>query len=284
MNWSILYRGPLSSCNYDCSYCPFAKNKNSRKELEDDASKLARFVDWVEHRTEDTIGILFTPWGEGLVRKHYQQAIQRLSHMPQVSKVSIQTNLSCTLSWTDQCDKTKVALWTTYHPGQVSRMNFLHQCRTLDEKGVRYSVGMVGFKEAFEEIEALRKELPSHVYLWINAYKKENGYYSEQDVARLLEVDPYVEHNMQYHESLGKSCKAGETVFSVDGDGNMTRCHFVKTQLGNIYDPDFEKALLPRSCTNTTCGCHIGYIHLEELDLYKLYGQGLLPRIPANRI
>lgn len=282
MNWSILYRGPLSSCNYDCSYCPFAKNKNSRKELEDDAFKLSKFVDWVEQRTDDKIGILFTPWGEGLVRKHYQQAIQRLSRMPNVFKVSIQTNLSCTFRWIDDCDKTKIALWTTYHPGQVSRKKFLSQCSILDQKGVKYSVGVVGFKEAFEEIEQLRKELPDHVYLWVNAHKKEAGYYSEQDVARLLEVDPHVSDNMEYHESFGKSCKAGESVFSVDGEGDITRCHFIKTKLGNIYDPDFEKALFLRDCTNKTCGCHIGYIHLEELDLYKLYGQGLLERIPVT--
>ena len=31
---SILYRGPLSSCNYGCEYCPFAKREESRAELE----------------------------------------------------------------------------------------------------------------------------------------------------------------------------------------------------------------------------------------------------------
>ena len=29
MNLSILYRGPLSSCNYACGYCPFAKRRAS---------------------------------------------------------------------------------------------------------------------------------------------------------------------------------------------------------------------------------------------------------------
>ena len=30
MNLSILYRGPLSSCNYGCEYCPFAKHRETR--------------------------------------------------------------------------------------------------------------------------------------------------------------------------------------------------------------------------------------------------------------
>ena len=59
-SWSILYRGPLSSCNYACEYCPFAKTHNTREELQDDEARLKRFAHWVEGRTEE-IGILFTP-------------------------------------------------------------------------------------------------------------------------------------------------------------------------------------------------------------------------------
>lgn len=50
--------------------------------------------------------------------------------------------------------------------------------------------------------------------------------------------------------------------------------------LGNIYEPGFERALFPRTCTNETCGCHIGYLHLEPLDLYARFGEGVLERIP----
>ena len=42
------FRGPLSSCNYDCDYCPFAKHVSSREELAADRLALARFVDWCE--------------------------------------------------------------------------------------------------------------------------------------------------------------------------------------------------------------------------------------------
>ena len=44
MNLTILYRGPLSSCNYSCNYCPFAKTKNTKAELAADTEKLNRFV------------------------------------------------------------------------------------------------------------------------------------------------------------------------------------------------------------------------------------------------
>jgi hypothetical protein len=77
----------------------------------------------------------------------YQQAMARLSHLPQVVKVAIQTNLSCHLDWVDRCDKQKLGLWTTYHPTEVDRDRFVNQCWELDRRGVRFSVGIVGLKE-----------------------------------------------------------------------------------------------------------------------------------------
>ena len=32
----ILYRGTLKSCNYRCSYCPFAKHPIGNRELQQD--------------------------------------------------------------------------------------------------------------------------------------------------------------------------------------------------------------------------------------------------------
>ena len=43
MNLSILYRGPLSSCNYGCTYCPFAKHAETAAEHEVDQRALEHF-------------------------------------------------------------------------------------------------------------------------------------------------------------------------------------------------------------------------------------------------
>ena len=60
MNLQILYRGPLSSCNYGCPYCPFAKHHETRAEHAADGAALDRFLAWVAGRTDDQIGILIT--------------------------------------------------------------------------------------------------------------------------------------------------------------------------------------------------------------------------------
>ena len=284
MNVSILYRGPLSSCNYACGYCPFAKRRETREQLAVDEKALTRFVDWVERQGKPghEIGVLFTPWGEALVRRWYQDALARLTNLRHVCKAAIQTNVSCKLDWVDRCDRSKLGLWCTYHPGEMTRARFVSKCREMDAAGVRYSVGVVGLKEHLDEVEALRRELRPDVYLWINAYKREDDYYASDDLARLTEIDPLFPVNNVRHPSEGLACRAGESVISVDGDGAIRRCHFIRDVIGNIYDEGWEECLRPTPCTNATCGCHIGYVHMPSLGMYEVFGDGVLERIPAR--
>lgn len=282
MNLSILYRGPLSSCNYACDYCPFAKRTETAAELAHDRAGLERFTAWVAGRTADTLGVLFTPWGEALVRRWYQDALVSLTRMPNVRKAAIQTNLSCKLDWVETCDKSKLALWCTFHPGETTRERFLGKCNELIARGVRFSVGVVGLKEHLDEIDALRRELPADVYLWVNAFKRRADYYTPEMLADLTRIDPLFPLNNQYHASRGGSCRTGQSVISVDGDGVVRRCHFIQTPIGNIYDADFETCLTERPCANDSCGCHIGYVHLDRLKLHHTFGGGVLERVPLG--
>jgi hypothetical protein len=281
MTLEILYRGPLSGCNYGCQYCPFAKRTDSRQALAHDAACLDRFTDWVELR-RDTVGVLFTPWGEALIRPAYQAALARLSHMPNVRRAAIQTNLSCKLDFVERCDTQTLALWCTYHPEWVERQAFLDKAWRLHEMGARFSVGVVGFARFGQEILALREALPQSVYLWINAVKRELHSLSEADRALFESVDPLYPTNTRHHPSKGRSCRAGVTSISVDGEGNARRCHFIPAPIGNIYAPDFDECLRERGCVNETCHCHIGYVHLDHLRLAEVFGEGLLERIPEG--
>jgi hypothetical protein len=94
-------------------------------------------------------------------------------------------------------------------------------------------------------------------------------------------VDPLFGLNTVAHESLGQRCFAGERAVAVDGEGTLRRCHFVADPIGNLYRDDFRDALKPRPCPNATCGCHIGYVHLERLRLDRTFEGGLLERIPS---
>lgn len=282
MDLTILYRGPLSSCNYGCDYCPFAKRKESRVEHARDQRALERFVEWVTGRTSDVLSIFFTPWGEALTHRRYRDALVHLSRLPNVRKAAIQTNLSLGTAWAVAGNVARLGLWATYHPTQVSRSSFRRRAVETHGRGIPISVGIVGLRENVVEAEAIRRELPPEIPVWVNAYKREVDYYTPGLIERYTAIDPLFPLNNRPHPSFGKACRTGESVISVDGEGTVRRCHFVPEVIGNIYEPGFEIALRPRPCPNTDCGCHIGYVHLNELRADALYGEGILERIPRE--
>jgi MoaA/NifB/PqqE/SkfB family radical SAM enzyme len=277
LNW----RGPLSSCNYDCSYCPFAKQQSSREELAADQAALRRFVAWVAdvERHCRRLSMLFTPWGEALIRPYYAQALVELSHMQHVRAVAIQTNLSSRLELLADANRSTLALWTTFHPSQTSLEAFVARCAELDAMGLRYSVGVVGLREHFDLIEELRARVRPDVYVWINAYKREPGYYRDGERERLGRIDPLFSYNAERHESLGQRCAAGRDSLFVRGDGSVSRCHFVDRVMGNLFDDDLDVLLGEQLCPARTCGCFIGYVHLDRLRLRERFGSGLAGRM-----
>lgn len=276
---TLLYRGPLASCDYDCPYCPFAKRRDSRDQLRADRAALDRFAVWVHEQRDDRLSVLFTPWGEGLARSWYRRALVDLSRAPGVRRVAIQTNLSCRTEWLGEADRDTVALWCTYHPGQTPYQRFLGKTRDLAAAGIRFSVGVVGLPDHLEHARRLRADLPEHIYLWINA--AEDHTYTDAEAADWTALDPLFPFSRDPHHSLGRACRTGASVLSVDGDGTVHRCHFVKEPLGNLYDGSFRGALRPRPCPRAFCDCHIGYVHLETLPLYDVFAGGVLERIPA---
>ncbi len=277
MTWRILYRGSLNSCNYSCQYCPFAKKDANRKSLEKDADELERFVNWVKQQKQ-SIRLMFTPWGEALIWPAYQKAIVNLSRMSHVETVTIQTNLSGKLDWISRGNSRKMFLWASYHPDEISLDSFVASCFKVVSQGAQISVGMVGFSEKLSRLEQLRDRLPPEVYVWVNAHKGNGVNYSDAESSLISAIDPFFIYNQKNHSSLGKACDSGHSVFTVDGSGNVRRCHFIAEVIGNIYSRRLQDCLQQLPCTEATCGCYIGYIHLKELEFEKKFGANYFER------
>ncbi len=279
MKLDVLYRGPLASCNYGCEYCPFAKRKDSRDQLAADRTSWRRFLDWAVASTDVSLGVLVTPWGEAMIRRWYQDGLAELSHLPHVTRCAAQTNLSGSLDWISAANASRLALWCTYHPEWTTLEDFLAQTGKLADAGVQFSVGVVGQREYADAARALRAALPAETYLWINAVKALA--YEPAEIAAWEAIDPLFRVNLERWPSLGKACGAGERAITVDGDGTMRRCHFIAQPIGNLYASDWRAALKPRACSNVDCHCHIGYVHLDYLELDKVFASGLLERVPV---
>ena len=279
---TLLYRGSLTSCNYACSYCPFAKRRDTRATLARDGAVGAGFVAWPGAPARP-MRVLFTPWGEALVRRHYREAMLSLAAMPHVSQVSVQTNLAGPLSWLADAPAGKVSLWCTYHPTQTTLDRFVERTRRLDAMGVRHSVGVVARREHYDAIRELRAALPGGSTLWLNAYDRRGpGYYRADELAWMEALDPWFRHNHAPAPSRGVACRAGSEAISIDGSGEVQRCHFIPKRLGNLYQDRLDDMLVEQRCSRIRCECFIGYAHRRDLDFYEQFGDGVLARIPLN--
>jgi MoaA/NifB/PqqE/SkfB family radical SAM enzyme len=280
---SILWRGPLDSCNYGCRYCPFAKRKARRAVLDHDRAALARFVAWASVGPWPPLAVLFTPWGEALIHAWYREALIALSRLERVQQVAIQTNGSGSWAWLAAAERSKLAFWITWHPSEVTLERFLGRLRPLVDQGVSFSVGAVGVREHLPMLEELRARLPAQVTTWINAHKPYTRYTAEEH-ARLTAIDPRFELTLRPHPSRGRACRTGEEVVSIDGEGDIRRCHFVDDVLGNLYHDDLMDVLRPRACPRARCDCYVGFAHLDHLGLREVLGDGLLARmLPIGR-
>jgi len=281
MKATLYFRGSLSSCNYDCPYCPFSKHTDSAETLAKDRRQVQAFVEWAGNQRSGghRLSVLFNPYGEGLTHRWYRDALVALSHMEHVDKTAIQTNLSAKLDWTAELNPDKAAFWVSYHPGQTEESRFLRQCEKLYARGIPFSVGSVGVKSAFDALVSLRRALPDDVYMWVNAYKDKPDYYSPEDVDFLTRIDPFFALNATDYASVGKQCRAGEDVFYVQGDGRVKRCYKDRQVIGHLYKDGLEGLARARPCRMSRCDCYIGYVHMPELDLRRIYGDHILERI-----
>ncbi len=285
MSLLVLFRTRLEWCNYTCGYCPWnaTVQRVPAEAFREDEARLGRVVARIAELPEP-IELFIAPKAEYLVLPYWRAAVGRLLALPQVERVTVQTNLSFDLGpFLDAVEASKLALWTTYHPTEVSaeELERLHRkWALLQERGVPFSVGIVGTHEALPHLRRLRDRLDKAIYVWVNAYKREPGYYSEEQLADVRAVDPYFDLNNQHFPSLGQPCTAGQRATYLDDEGDLRRCFFVGEVLGNLFRDGWRRLDAPKTCPRQTCHCYVGHMHVVELDFRSVYGKHLAARIP----
>lgn len=282
MEYTFYYRNYLRYCNYKCSYCPFSKYKLNKDELKKDKLYFEKFIDFLK-RSTDKFRIFIAPRGEILNFDHYKSGISFLSNLDNILEIVVQTNLSGNLDWIKYVNKDKVLLWTTFHPNETRLEEFFENIKFLNREKIKFSVGIVGVHENFEMILKLKEKINSlkndKPYLWINAYKDEKDYYSEDDIKFLTKADEFFEINLKNYRSKGCECRTGESVFWIEYNGTLHRCWQDKRKLGNIFCGSPDEIKNTKECRYLRCTCYIGYINLRELQLEKVYKKSLLGRM-----
>jgi MoaA/NifB/PqqE/SkfB family radical SAM enzyme len=275
---ALVWRGPLKSCNYACPGCPFAKRRPTRDALAKDRRDLGAFVRFVESTGVWALEILLAPYGEALLWPWYQEALAHLSQLPQVRRVAIQSNGSAPSDFVAHANLARLLLCMAWHPTEISRPVFRQRVLALHRRGVRLSVGAVAIPAHLDEVEALRRELPAELPMWINAEKPPRRHPAEA-AARWTAIDPLFPLDARPPPSKGCACATGETALFVDGAGDLRRCPFVPKVLGNLYTDELSAILAAHPCPRARCDCYIGYAHRPELRLREVFGPDLLGRL-----
>jgi len=283
----IYYRGSLRFCNYSCSYCPFSKEKKSRRQLEGDERELFRFVELIgQKKFEGAIQII--PYGEALIHRYYWRALAQLSRMPEIEAVGAQSNFSfVTTEMLEEFEKAggqkeKLRLWGTFHPEMVSEQNFLGNCHQLQDAGILFCAGSVGVPENLPRLQRMREGLDPSVYFWINKMDGLGRNYSREEIQAFSALDPYFPLELRHYKADPKHCGSA---FFCDGKGDVYACNRCRRKLANLYAGDSGKALWHitednRKCQKRECDCYISYCNRDDLDEMASFGPYPAFRIP----
>jgi len=283
---TILYRGSLKSCNYHCSYCPFAKHHELKQELEKDEKQFMAFCESVTSRAEElSIGAVFiTPYGEALIHTWYWEGLALLSKIDSIHQVGVQTNLSfsvqeCLSIFSDlQGEKEKLRIWATFHPEMTTIKQFISQCRRLMENEILFSVGTVGVPDNIELIKALRQELPKSIYLWINKMDGLKRPYTSDEINVFMQIDPFFKNELCYPKAFAAMC---QNRCFVKADGRLHTCNISKVKTVNWYTGTKEEIFKPL-CSNSKCSCYLAYAGRTDFASKNQFGDYPLFRIPEK--
>ncbi len=273
----ISYRGYAKDCNYSCSYCPFVKEKQASSEifnkenLDKDEKYLNKFVNFIKNtKFENTVSILFTPYGEALTKSYYLKALAKLSQLNHIESVSCQTNASFVaknfLSFLEQekADFNKIALWASFHPSMITAEDFSNNINILSNK-ISLSVGCVDFIKNKDKIVLLSQLLLPSIYLWVN---KAEGNFKRNNIQGIeifdfSKIDPLYKFEKENFTCDINKCSAGIDSLFVKEDGKTFLCHTCKEKIGNIYE-DFSTEIKRKSTGK--CTCYLSYCYRTDIN------------------
>lgn len=283
----IYYRGSLRFCNYCCSYCPFSKEKESQRQLEEDERALFRFVERIGE-LEFLGAVQIVPYGEALIHRYYWRALGKLSQLPQIEAVGVQSNFSFSVErMLEEFEKTggkreKLRLWGTFHPEMVSEQDFLRVCHQLKEAGILFCAGAIGVPENLSRLQRIRKELDPEVYFWINKMDGLGRKYTREEIQAFSALDRYFPLELRHYRADATHC--GSALFC-DSKGDLYACNRCSHRSGNLYTEDPGEALShisvdDRICDRRECDCYISYCSRDDLEEMAAFGPYPAFRIP----
>ncbi|MGN0483917.1 MAG: STM4011 family radical SAM protein [Lachnospiraceae bacterium] len=284
----LYYRGSLKNCNYRCSYCPFSKFPESKKQVEQDKQHFFTFVTFMEQQKDFLGAIQIVPYGEALQYEYYWEGLARLSRCTGIEAVGAQSNFSFPVAHMLSVFQKhggkleKLRLWGTFHPQLTTISAFLKQCESLRKHSILFSVGAVGDPCNLLLIQQLREKLPKEIYLWINRMDGLNRSYTKTEYQAFLEIDPLFSLECAHHPAEISRC---QNAFFLNEKGDVFGCNLSKKKIGNLYQAPniFYQPKQPKDCLRKECNCYLAYNNRTGEKRFEIFGTYPAFRIPVKK-
>jgi MoaA/NifB/PqqE/SkfB family radical SAM enzyme len=284
----IWYVSSQRLCNFRCTYCvsinDYAKS-NTKDWPDEERERFDQIVGWIADRPF-RVSVRLATLGEPFASRPFLSRAAWLSARPNVDFVELVTNGSLLKRRLEQLDRegdiSKISLWVTHHPSEISVARFIDNARFAQEK---YNCFVVVNSLLFPDNEAAILELKSAAEQAGLRFNLDLGYdpltphavHSNVDemvpvlrqggdgLARAVELgaDPeLLELSMLAMRDLrNQTCSAGHKYFYIGIRGDVYRCSryqaMDKNRMGNVLDDDFELRLSdePRMPCEAGFGC-----------------------------
>jgi organic radical activating enzyme len=270
LRWSI-----TKLCNYRCPYCPQSHTHSAPYDKFTphafDNHSLRKWLEAFSHHFKERRLSLVITGGEPMIdRINMVTLLQKLAVLPTVECIRIDTNVSWDPSILTEIDYSKIILFCSYHPSQVSEESFLDHIDHLLSLRVKIGlVNMVMVKDSFEIYNKMTKRftekgIPLHPSPeWDTA-----GQYSSNEMKLFKRELPDADYSYRTKtlSPYKKSCLFPALAYEMDQYGRIqVGCH------GKVSGTFFDYTLPvnfagPVPCPARFCACLDKYSFLKEVN------------------
>lgn len=305
----IWYVAPQRLCNFHCTYCvstgEWAKDARIDWKRAEDPVNFRRTLDWFAAQ-ESPLGVRLATLGEPFASRQFLEGAAWLSNQPNIRFVELVTNASLLKSrlrtFGQTADLTRISLWATYHPTEITIDRFMGNVLAARDHGCFVVVNALLFPDTITGIEALRERTREEGI----HFNVDLGYHPEADTgtySKSADVVPLVDTADWHREALrlgvdpdllsanlvglndvtGQPCSAGHRYFFIGIDGDVYGCSryydLQHNRLGNVLDEGF--GLPRRELPWAACAAPYGCSNKEDFLNLRLVEQRRTDHVPS---
>jgi hypothetical protein len=241
-------------------------------------------------KTPGKKSVFLVPLAELGISRFYRKWLIRFMKDPQVSRVTLQTNLAWDLTEVLSVPEAKkLNFWVTFHPGCSSAADEELQSKNitlLRERGIIFSVGIAATKDRIHKLSTYREKLLSlgAPCVWLNGMKGVSyPFYTEEQKQIIMALDPLATHEVDSVKSLGQPCSAGQHSVFINTWGQQWRCQGVEGSTArNAVWSSIKLAPEARPCPVSECPCYISLMLFKRDEYREVYGDTISCRVPKD--